>query len=121
MRSGSRNVHNTGSAREGFDGHNGLRREGIPGGTLSGFDHPRHVETLGGPYYKRVPLPRVPEYRDLSQDSHLTKPSVKSQPLNKILSAIIPTDIVRYLDVDERQSHLHVSDYHTLDIDIIFI
>ena len=35
------------------------------------------VETLGDPYYKRVPLPRVPEYRDLSQDSQLTKPSVK--------------------------------------------
>ena len=35
------------------------------------------VETLGDPYYKRVPLPRVPEYRDLSQDSQLTTPSVK--------------------------------------------
>ena len=35
------------------------------------------VETLGDPYYKRVPLPRVPEYRNLSQDSQLTKPSVK--------------------------------------------
>ena len=42
------------------------------------------VETLGGPYYKRVPLPRVPEYRNLSQDSHLTKTSVKfaaSEPI----------------------------------------
>jgi hypothetical protein len=36
------------------------------------------VETLGDPYYKRVPLPRVPEYRNLSQDSQLTKPSVKT-------------------------------------------
>ena len=36
------------------------------------------VETLGDPYYKRVPLPRVPEYRNLSQDSQLMKPSVKT-------------------------------------------
>ena len=35
------------------------------------------VETLGDPYYKRVPRPRVLEYRNLSQDSQLTKPSVK--------------------------------------------
>ena len=42
------------------------------------------------------------------------------QPFNQISSATIPTDIVRYLDVDARQSHLRVSDYHTLDIDIIF-
>jgi hypothetical protein len=35
------------------------------------------VKTLEDPYYKRVPLPRVPEYRNLSQDSQLTKPSVK--------------------------------------------
>ena len=36
------------------------------------------VETLGDPYYKRVPLPHVPEYRNLSQDSQLIKPSVKT-------------------------------------------
>ena len=35
------------------------------------------VEILGDPYYKRVPFPRVPEYSNLSQDSQLTKPSVK--------------------------------------------
>ena len=35
------------------------------------------VETLGDPYYKRVPLSRVPEYRNLSQDSQLIKPTVK--------------------------------------------
>ena len=35
------------------------------------------VETLGDPYYKRVPLPRVPEYSNLGQDSQLMKPSVK--------------------------------------------
>ena len=38
---------------------------------------PNIGETLGDPYYKRVPLPRDPEYRNLSQDSQLTKPSVK--------------------------------------------
>ena len=43
------------------------------------------------------------------------------QPLNQISSVIIPTDIVRYLDVDARQSRQRASDYHTLDIDIIFI
>ena len=36
-----------------------------------------YVETRGDPYYKRVPLPRVPEYCNLSQDSQLMKPSVK--------------------------------------------
>ena len=35
------------------------------------------VETLEDPYYKRVPLPRVPGYRNLSQDFQITKPSVK--------------------------------------------
>ena len=35
------------------------------------------VETLGDPYYKRVPLPRVPEYHNLSQDSQLTKSTDK--------------------------------------------
>ena len=44
-----------------------------------------NVETLGGPYYKRVPLPRVPEYRDLSQDSQLTKPSVKFAAVEPII------------------------------------
>ena len=86
------------------------------------------VETLGDPYYKRVSLPRVPAYRDLSQDSELKKNCQLSlQPLNQILSAIIPTDITIYLDIDARQSqlrvksHLRERDYHTLDIYIIFI
>ena len=35
------------------------------------------VETLGGLYYKRVPLPHIPEYRDLSQYVQLTKPAVE--------------------------------------------
>ena len=32
---------------------------------------------LGDPYYKRVSLPRIPEYRDLSRDLQLTKPTVE--------------------------------------------
>ena len=40
---------------------------------ISGVAKPRSqqgcVETLENPYYKGVPLHRVPEYRDLSQDS----------------------------------------------------
>ena len=95
---------------------------------LFGLAIPPAVETLGDPYYKRVPLPRVPEYRNLSQDPNLMKPPVKfanhqlsSQSLNQISAAIIPTDIVRYLDVDARQSRQRASDYHMLDIDIIFI
>ena len=47
------------------------------------------VETLGDPYYKRVPLPCVPEYHNLSQDSQLTKPSVK-------FAAVEPTIISNY-------------------------
>ena len=47
------------------------------------------VETLGDPYYKRVPLPRVPEYRNLSQDSQLTKSTVK-------FAAVEPTIISNY-------------------------
>ena len=35
------------------------------------------VETFEDSYYKRVPLPRVPEYHDLSQDSQLTKPTIQ--------------------------------------------
>ena len=35
------------------------------------------VETLGDPYYKRVPLTSVPEYRNLSQGPQLTKLTVK--------------------------------------------
>ena len=36
------------------------------------------VETLGGLYYKRVPLPHIPEYRDLSRDSQLTQTTVET-------------------------------------------
>jgi hypothetical protein len=62
-------------------------KHGVP--VISGFLHHTRsptnthltyyfgVETLGDPYYKRVPLPRVPEYRNLIQDSKMTKPSVK--------------------------------------------
>ena len=35
------------------------------------------VETLGDPYYKRVPLPHIPEYRAISQDSQLLKPTAE--------------------------------------------
>ena len=35
------------------------------------------VETLGDPYYRRVPLPRIPEYRDLSRDSQLINQAVE--------------------------------------------
>ena len=35
------------------------------------------VETLGGLYYKRVPLPHIPEYHDLNRDSQLAKPVVE--------------------------------------------
>ena len=34
------------------------------------------VEILGDPYYKIFPLPCVPEYRNLSQESQLMKPTV---------------------------------------------
>ena len=37
----------------------------------------RPIETLGDPYYRRVPLPRIPEYRDLSRESQLTKQAVE--------------------------------------------
>jgi hypothetical protein len=36
-----------------------------------------YVETLGWLYYKRVPLPRIQEHRDLSRDSQLLKPAVE--------------------------------------------
>ena len=36
----------------------------------------RCVETLGDTYYQGVPLPHIPEYRDLNRDSQLMKPTV---------------------------------------------
>ena len=54
---------------------------GAPSGATEwggdGVDVACDVGTLGNPYYKRVPLPPVPEYLNLNQDSQLTKPSVK--------------------------------------------
>ena len=35
------------------------------------------VETLGDPYYKRVTLRCIPEYRDFNRDSQLMKPTVE--------------------------------------------
>ena len=49
------------------------------------------VETLGDPYCKRVPLPRFPEYRNLGQDSQLSKPTVK-------FAAVEPNIISNYLN-----------------------
>ena len=37
----------------------------------------RSIETLGGPYYKKVPFPRIPEYRGLIRDPTLIKPAVQ--------------------------------------------
>ena len=34
-------------------------------------------EILEDPYYKRIPLPHIPEYHNLDQDSQLTKLTVK--------------------------------------------
>ena len=35
------------------------------------------VEILGDLYYKKNPLPGIPEYRDLRRDSQLMKPTVE--------------------------------------------
>ena len=49
------------------------------------------VETLGGPYYKRVPLQRVPEYHNISRDFQLTKQTVN-------FAAVGPNIISDYLN-----------------------
>ena len=74
-----------------------LKHSGIPTTRESYF----HV------FQNTVTLAKTPNWQN-----HL----LSSQPLNQMSSVIIPTDIVKYVDVDAGQSYLRVSDYHTLDI-----
>jgi hypothetical protein len=85
------------------------------------------VETLGDHYNKRVPLPCIPEYHDLSRDSQLMKPTVTLQALNQISLVSIPTNTNRYLGVEACQSHhmynttVCVHAYHMLDSHHIYL
>ena len=77
--------------------------------------------------YQGVPTTRKPHFPvsqstvTLAKTPNWRNHQLSLQQLNQISSVIIPTDIVRYLDVDACQSRQRASDYHTLGIDIIFI
>ena len=71
------------------------------------------VDTLGDPYHKRVTLPRIPEYRDISRDFQLLKPTVEIVGVEPNISSDYPNGYKRIFGRRRAQSTQSVQ-YHIL-------